>query len=231
MPSIKFKSLPADYQELISALRQHIAQSEKYVTDFERRHYNGTREKAVIYCLCHAIDLAKGSLATALAELPDSLTTLSRAILETLFWARYVTLSTENAQEFTDGTINEMKRIGRKNINAGYARILDIKTNDDKTSEVLNSPLMKDIPKRVSMEKAAELGGLERVYTNIYGILSMIAHGRAFNLRTKSDNKEELYASVSAALGALECIEVITSDWIIYRKQTSRETLFQLLGA
>src|SRR5687768_14702655 len=109
MPKINFKPVPTDYQELISALKKRIEQSEKYIADFERRHHNGTREKAVIYCLCHAVDLAKGCLATALAELPDSLTTLSRAALETLFWTRYVTMSEENAQEFADSTVNEIK--------------------------------------------------------------------------------------------------------------------------
>src|SRR6266508_5064430 len=184
MSSIKFKPLPTDLQEVISALREHISQSEKDFADFENRHYNGIREKAVIYCLQHAIDLAKVCLITVNEGLPDSLTTLSRAILETLFWVRYVTLSKENAQEFVDSTINEMKRAARKNLNAGYAKIHDRETGEDKTKEILDSALMKDIPKRVSIENAAQQGGLERVYTNVYGFISMIAHGRAYNLST-----------------------------------------------
>ena len=230
MPEVNFKPLPSDYQELISAFKKRIEQSEKYIADFEHRHYNGTREKAVIYCLRHAVDLAKGCLSTALAELPDSLTTLSRASLETLFWARYVTMSQENAQEFTDSTTNEMKRVSRKNLNAGYAKVYDVKSNSDKTKEFLASSLMKDIPKRVSIETAAQLGGLERVYTNIYGFISMIAHGRAFDLRTKPNDKDEIYASISAALGALQGTEIIAADWIIHRKQTPREILVQILG-
>jgi len=230
MPEINFKPLPDDYQELIFAFKKRIKQSEKYIADFENRYYNGTREKAVIYCLRHGVDLAKGCLATALAELPDSLTTLSRASLETLFWVRYVTMSKENAQEFADSTINEMKRVSRKNLKAGYAKVYDIKTKDDKTKEILGSPLMKDIPKRISIETAAQLGGLERVYTNVYGFLSMTAHGRAFDLKTKPDNKDEIYASLCAALGALQGTEIITADWIIHRKQTPRETLIEMLG-
>jgi len=230
MPEVNFKPLPTDYQELISALKKHIELSEKYITDFESYHFNRTREKAVIYCLRHVVDLAKGGLATSLAELPDSLTTLSRASLETLFWARYVTISNENAQEFTDSTLNEMKRTSRKNLIAGYAKVYDIKTNNDKTKEILNSPLMKDIPKRVSIETAAQLGGLERVYTNLYGFISMVAHGRAFELRTKPDNKDEIFASTSATLGALQCVEIISADWIIHRIQTPKETLIQILG-
>ncbi len=231
MPSAdQFKPLPLDYQELIAALNQLVAEGERYAADFEHRHYNGVREKAVVYCLHHALDLAKGCLATAADGLPDSLTTLSRAILETLFWTRYVTLSKESAQEFTNSPIQEMKRTVRKNPTAGYARVVDTNTKQDKSDEILNSEMMKGIPPRISIEGAAKAGGLERVYTNIYGLISMIAHGRAFGLRTKSESKDELYASISAALGALECIEVIASDWITHRKQTPKETLTRLLG-
>lgn len=230
MSSINFKSLPADYQELISALEQHIAESEKCAADYKHRHFNRIRERAIIYCLLHGIDLAKGCLNTALEELPDSLTTLSRAMLETLVWIRYVSISEENAKEFTDSTLSEIKRIVRKNINSKNARIIDENTRKDRTSEFQNSVSMKDITKRISLESAAEQGGLEGLYTVLYGFSSMIAHGRAFNIQTPPDSDDDIYSNVCLALGLLECIEVITSDWIIHRKQTSRETLSRLLG-
>lgn len=230
MPEVNFKPLPGDFQELVSAFMKHVEQSERYIADFERCQYNGTREKAVIYCLRHAVDLAKGCLAIAKAELPDSLTTLRRAVLETFFWARYVTMSEENAQEFADSTMNELKRITRKNLTAGYAKIYGIKIKDDQTKEFLNSSVMKTIPKRISLEKAAELGGLKHVYTIVYGFDSMIAHGRAFDLRTESDIKSELCSSISEALGAFQGVEIITADWIIHRKQTPRETLVRMFG-
>jgi hypothetical protein len=112
----QFKPLPTDYQELVAAFKQHIAQGERQAADFERRHYNRVREKAVVYCLQHALDLAKGCLVISAEELPDSLTTLSRAILETLFWTRYVSLSEANALEFTNSSIHEMKRTSRKTL-------------------------------------------------------------------------------------------------------------------
>jgi len=226
----QLKPLPSDYQELIAAFKQHIAQAERHAADFERRHYNKVREEAVVYCLPHALDLAKGSLAAAEKKLPDSLTTLSRALLETLFWIRYATLSEENAQEFADSYIHELKRTARKNLAAGYAHVTDINTQQDRSGEILNSEMMKAIPKRVSIVDAAKAGGLERVYTNVYGFVSMIAHGRAFGLRRGPEVTDELYASISAALGTLECIEVIAYDWIAHRKQTPQETLMRLLG-
>jgi len=231
MPSNKqFRPLPPDYESLISSFNEHITQGERDAKDFEKRHFNGIREKAIVYCLQHGVDLAKGCLATAVQELPDSTTTLSRAIFETLFWARYVAISTENAQEFTNAPFHEMKRTARKNLKAGYARVSHIETREDKTEEILKSDFMKDIPQRISIENAAKAGGLERVYTNIYGFISMTAHGRAINLRTKEEVKTELYSSVSAALGAFQCIELIAFDWISHRKQTEKETLVRILG-
>jgi hypothetical protein len=229
MPKVNFQPLPVDRSELIASLKTHIEQSEKSIIDFEHRHYNGTREKAVIYCLRHVIDLAKGCIATAELELVDSLVTLSRACLETLFWARYVTISKEHAQEFVESTLNELKRVARNNMRAGYLRVRGKISDDDKTKEILSLMLNEKIPDRIAIKKAADLGGLERIYTNIYGYISMIAHGRAFGIKTKSENQAEIYASLGVTLGALQGVEMITIDWIVSRKQTSEETLTRIL--
>jgi hypothetical protein len=230
MKKVVFKPLPKDLQESISALTEIVDQCEKDITDFDSRHFNGPREEAVIYCLRHSVDLSKGCLALTIGELPDSLTTLSRALLDTFFWARYITMSPETAQEFIDSTNNELKRIARKNLVAGYAKVIDNKTNDDKSEQFLNSPLMKDIPKRIQINEAARIGGLEKLYSNIYGFDSMIAHGRAFDLLLTPNVKDVMYTSVCAALGALEGVDIITADWIISRKQTPKETLVNILG-
>jgi hypothetical protein len=230
MKEVVYKSRPADFQGSISALKEIIDQSEKDIADFELRHLNGVREEAVMYCLRHAIDLSKGCLATTREKLPDSLTTLSRALLDTFFWVRYITISTENAQEFIDSSTNELKRIARKNLVAGYAKVIDNKNNDDKSEEFLNSSLMKDIPKRMRVDEAARIGGLEQVYSKIYGFDSMIAHGRAFDLLLTQNVYDVMYTSVCAALGALEGVDIITADWITNRKQTPKETLVKILG-
>jgi hypothetical protein len=230
MTQIKFKPLPKELPEVILAHKVLINRIEKLLPDFAKRHFNGPREKAVIYCLSHAIDLGKGCLLTVNEELPDSLTTLLRAILDTLFWARYVTLSNENAQEFADSTLNELKRISRKNIHAGYLKVYDTRTNADKTTDFINRKTLNDINRRVSIETIAKLGGLEPVYTVLYGHISMVAHGRAYDLRDNTKIKDDLYVNLCATVGILQCIEAITSDWITFRKQTSLEMISEILG-
>jgi hypothetical protein len=225
-----YNELPDDLPGVISALKYHIGWAERLAKDFQKRHYNAKREKAVIYCHLRALDLAKGSLACAEAALPDSLTLLCRALLETLFWARYVTLSKENAQAFEDATTAQLKRSARKNLAAGYARVVDTSTQEDRTAEFLDSVTMKGIPKRVRIEDAAEAGGLGRLYTNVYGFISMYAHGTAFGLLPDSETPSQVYASASTALGTLECINLLASEWIVNRRITDASTLTRLLG-
>ena len=224
------KPLPEDIDGLIAGLKQHISLGEKNIKDFQKRYYNGIQENAVIYCLEHGVDIGKGCLTTSIAKLPDSLTTLSRALVEAFIWSRYVTLSKENAQEFSDGTIQEMARIARKNIKSGYARIVKTSTHEDASENFLNLPQMKSIPQRLRIEDAARASGLERLYTQIYGFISLYAHGKGFGINKESDVTRRLYTSLSTALGTLECINLIASDWIVYRKQTPMEMLNMLIG-
>lgn len=222
--------LELDFQAVLKQVKQHTAQTKKLGQELHGRSEPTDRDKAILYCIEHAVDLALGCAAVAAQELPDSTTTLSRALLETLIWTRYVTLSENNAQEFLGSYLEELKRTARKNLSVGYAHIYERRTKADKTAEFLRSERMKNIRPRISIESAAKAGGLEKAYTAIYGFISMVAHGRACGLRHQSEAKEDLFASLSAALGAIECIEVMATSWLLARQQTPKETLTILLG-
>ncbi len=220
----------SDVQELKSEFSQHIGRAEQDVEDFQQRRLEGVQENAVTYCLRHAIDLSKGCLLSVDANLPDSSATLGRAILETLFWARYVTLSKENAQEFADSMVNELKRLARKNLKAGLASITDAATDQDRSEEILNSSLLKDVPRGSSIESVAKAGGLGHIYTMIYGFESMIAHGKALGLENTLHSEDRFFSVLSAAFGYFQCVELITLDWMEHRKVTSQELLQRVLG-
>jgi hypothetical protein len=226
----KFKPLPSEYSDAVAALKQLTERSEKLCSDFDRRTYNRDREKALLYCYHRALDLAKGCLEISSDELPESLITLTRALIEALIWTRYITLSEENANNFINSPLHEMKRVARKNLVAGYAHIYDRKSNEDRTTEIMDSELMRIIPPRITIEKAAKAAGLERLYTNIYGFMSMSAHGITYGIEIGKDIKTDLYASICTAIGALECIEVISNEWITNRKHVRNEILSHLLG-
>jgi hypothetical protein len=225
-----FAPLPIGCPEAISNFRQLVARGERELADYECGHNGGIRERTAIYCFRHALDIANGCLQAALAGLPDSTTTLTRAMLEALIWSRYVTLSDKNAQDFADGMKHELLRIVKKNVVAGNARIVHDKSGDDMTGEVLDKLSKNRVSGRLSIEKAAEASGLDRVYATVYGFMSIVAHGKGYDLRAEADSGPEIYSDICLAIGALECIEIITHDWLTHARLASEETLTQILG-
>jgi hypothetical protein len=231
MPSVvDLKNSPNRIIILSEALLKHINSMEKLLNTFLPLNTRGVQENALIYCMSHSIDIGKGCHIAVTNALPDSSTTLTRAMIETLIWSRYVTQSLNNAVEFRDSYLNELRRTTRKNLSAGYARIVEKATGKTITDSFLESDIMQDIPKRVSIEAAAKSTGLGQVYSTLYGFLSMIAHGRAAGMRKDAAIEVELYASLSAALGSLECIEQIAQDWFVNHKSTPCEVLSGYLG-
>jgi hypothetical protein len=58
----------------------------------------------------------------------------------------------------------------------------------------------------------------------------MYAHGITFGLLPDTEIPSQTYASASASLGALECTNLLTYEWIVSRKITDASTLTRLLG-
>jgi Family of unknown function (DUF5677) len=230
MDPSKFTPLPSEYSDVITALKKLTERGDRLCSDFDKRLYNRDREKALLFCYRRALDLAKGCLEISSKELPESLITLTRALIEALIWARFITLSEENAHNFINSPLNEMKRTMKKNLAAGYAHIFDRNSNEDKTKVIMESEEIKKIPHRLTIEKAARDSGLIRLYTMLYGFMSMSAHGITYGIDIRKDVKTDLYASLCTAVGALECIEAITNEWITNRKHLSDEILSHLLG-
>ena len=228
--NLVYKPLPEDLAQVVAALKSHIDLAEKNSKDYAARHFNGIQEEALVYCLEHATDIARACLLVCESKLPRALVILNRALLESLIWCRYVTISRESAQAFSDAAGDELKRTARRNLAAKFARIVDARTGEDKTAEILDSPMLSNIPRRLSLEDAARAGGLIRLYSAIYGFISIYAHGKAFGLSEDSDLDHELYMSLCSVLGALECINMIASDWIIDRTQTNQEILERILS-
>jgi hypothetical protein len=107
-------STPEDLKVEIDGLRYEIRVAKKSVPDFSKRHFNSTREKALIFCLQRSIDLAEGCDLLVEANLLSSVYVLTRGLLENLIWARWISLSDENAKIFTEAPTSELKRIAKE---------------------------------------------------------------------------------------------------------------------
>lgn len=229
MESVKDKSL-----EAIEHLREEVRISRRNIDDFGKRHFNGMRESAVIHCLKRAADIADGFILVAEATLVESANILERSLFEALVVTRWVTLSDVNAQTFSEGALNELKRILRKNLQSGNAKIFSRKGQGDKTAEFLHSEVMNGIPKRIRIEEIAKEAGLERIYTMYFGFQSLLVHGTSLGIKFDEGyvNGEEksLYIAVMAAGGFMYAINQTTRDWIVKREQTSMAEILRILG-
>jgi hypothetical protein len=217
-----------DLQVEIDGLRYEITNARKNASDFAKRHFSGTRENALVFCLQRAADIAKGCDLMGEARLLASLYTLTRGLLESLIWACWIVKSNENAQAFVDAPFNELKRIARKNLATGFARVKDKVTGEDKTEELLGSDWSKGIPSRLRIEEVAKSAALERIYTQLYGPLSMQAHGSVFEFELSSP-EEELLAVMALANVLMECINMVVKNWIVNRKRTSVTRIYAVL--
>lgn len=217
-----------DLQVEIDGLRYEITIARKNSRDFAKRHLNGFRENALVFCLGSAAGTAEGCDLLAEAKLLTPLYTLTRSLLESLIWVCWIVKSDENAQVFVEAATNELKRIARKNLATGSGRVTDKVTGEDKTEELLESDWSKGISRRLRIEELAKASGLERVYKLLYGPLSMQAHGTVFGLELGSA-EEELLGVMASSNVLLECINLVVKTWIVKRKQTSPTEIYTIL--
>ena len=222
-------SIEEDLQIEINGLRYEIKAAKKNIADYSKRHFNSTRENALIFCLQRAHDLAEGCNLLAETKLLTPVYALTQGLLESLIWVRWIALSNENAQAFVDTTANELKRIARKNLATGHAKVVDRVTHEDKTRELLQSAWAKGISPRLKIEDAAKAAGLERLYTQMYGPLSMQTHGTAFGFELKTSVDEEMVSILAVANVSMESINLVVKNWIVERKLTMVSDIYDVL--
>lgn len=177
-----------------------------------------------------ATDIAEGCLLVAESHLVASLGTLTRGLLESLFWTYWIAQSNENAQTYQNLGVNELKRIMRKNLATGYGKVVDKETQENKSQEILESPEIKSVPKRSGIEDIPSGAGLERLYTQIYGSMSMEAHGSTFGIWSEEDLDEKVFALLASANVFMECINLMVKNWMVDRKPTAVTDIYGTLG-
>src|SRR5689334_17575969 len=205
-------------QQELDLLKRDIETAKRYVADFKKRHFNRIREQAIIYCLERAVDVAEGCVLATESKLVTTLQILDRSMIECLLWIYWVAKSEENAKQFKEASIGEVKRLIRKGLKVTHHVVIkDVKTGKDKSPEFLESPFMKDVPQRLKIEDIAKQTGLEELYT-LYGLISIFVHGNAFELNANKSIEEALYAFVTSTGAYMECINKVAYSWIVHRQ-------------
>lgn len=125
------------------------------------------------------IEYAKGALALSREDLPAAMATLERAVLEQVIAIRWATLSPDNALRLKDAALEEMARLVRNLIAGPHGRIVRRSTGEDATAEFQAQAAMVHARRPPRFDIMAREAGLERLYAQLYGMLSLIAHGNA----------------------------------------------------
>lgn len=217
----------ADLQNELEGLKYEIQVAKSKLPDYASRQSNTEKEKALIYCLTRAIELSEGCEICAKENLLTPQYLLTRGLLESLIWVCWITKSNENAQIFSDTARNENKRLARKNLETGTGKVVDKVTNENKTQELLKSEWVKDIRPRLTIGKAAKDVGLDKLYTELYGFLSIFAHG--IMIETHANTKDDMVDVLASASVFMECVNLVVKNWITNRKQTPVKDLFAIL--
>lgn len=220
-------NIDTDLKNELDGLDYEIQVAKRNLPDYSNRHFNTEREKALIFSLRRAVELSDGCLLCAKQGLLAPIYVMTRGLFESLIWVCWITKSSENAREYIDATKNELKRIARKNLETGHGRVVDIETEEDKTQELLKSDWKKDIRPRLRIEQAAKDVGLGKLYTQMYGFLSIFAHG--IMLESNASTKEDMSNILAVANVLMECINLVVSNWIVSRKQIPIKEIYAKL--
>lgn len=220
--------ISSDLQIELEGLEYEIQTAKNRLPDYSARHFNTHREYALMECFRRAVELSEGCILCTKANLIEPQYILTRGLIERLIWVCWITKSNENAQNFIDAAEKEFKRRTRITLNTGHGRVTDTTTHEDKTQELLNSEWVKDIQPRMKIYEIAKDVGLEKLYIQIYGPLSIYAHG--YMLESLADVKDENVSVLAAANGTMACINLVVKNWIVSRHQAPMKEIYAILG-
>jgi Family of unknown function (DUF5677) len=225
MPSIMDVS-----EDWIVVLERVTQRAKDTSENFDKRRLDTVREKALDYCLNRGLDICQACILSAKAGLTESLWVLDRSLFESLLWARWVSLSDKNAEEYAAMGKNEYKRMVKKNLEAGTVNIVSKSSGANHSQDVLNKLRLENMPKRKMFEKIAVEAGFASVYTTTYGISSLHSHGEAFGVDNPDTTITANNASVAMAIGFIQCIELIAKDWILANQISSQDIIDRIIG-
>ncbi len=185
-----------------------------------------------LHRLMFACESATGCVLLAKTNLSVPLGTVARSLFEAVISTCWASLSDENAKYAADSEMPEMLRIMRLNLTKGRAEIVHDETGAIETNAVLNHPFMKEARRPKQLATMADEAGLRSVYDQLYGMLSMQAHGSAVKMiaKTQMEGNRPVYEYMSLVRGCVKCVHLIAVNRIRGKKQTPKSELESILG-
>jgi hypothetical protein len=235
--SLKKTDPRMEFENNLKELKLRIDLSTEILHDIEGRHLNGECERALIFCLKRAIEIARTVIFASENHFLDSSYVLDRALLDTLFLSHWIAMSEENAKQFYEYGLLDRKRMTLALLDAGYWEVIRKSTGKVHTDEF--TQLLKEEPvgaglnfkSRLNTKSIAETSGLLKLYILEYGIASTEGHGLSFGFRL-SDEEENLqcYRLLRSSSARLKCIALIAIDRAKRRRTLDPEKILKILG-
>lgn len=180
--------------------------------------------------LCRAAELVQGAAALGAIQNAACLGILGRCLLEQLITVLWAIRSLENAKTHQNAAKTELAKALKINLKAGKAKIKNMHSGEDATTEFLETEQMKNIPKRKSVEELAREADVSDLYTVFYRFMSLETHGHHGELKddldanTLSEMHLQSIGAISRAIGQA-CVW-----WLLHRSWPDNESIRDVLG-
>ena len=161
---------------------------------------------------------------------PTALGVLARAHLEALIQMLWVTLSSENAVELSQGRSNEVVRMARINMQSGKLRVVNKITGGDETKKFLSDDRMKIKSRRKSVEAYAEEAGVKDLYNVFYRFMSLDVHGHNTDAVPETSDWQLTAMHLQGIGGLTQALGHTGIRWLLHRQRPTNEELRALLG-
>ena len=143
------------------------------------RYASATSEqyKILSHLIKRVIELGEGCFLVSAFETPSFV--LYRVICEYFLLIMWVSLSEDNAIEYSKIPAAQLKKFMRINLEKKHGRLVDRVTGEDRTEQVLKERSAEKLAAR-RIEQIAEACGQVKLYDIVYRMTSLYVHGNTF---------------------------------------------------
>lgn len=220
--------MPTRKDKQLDKLQRQIGELKARIALPAYTNASGERCQILGYFLSRALQMSEASDLVGRANLGTPLVVLMRVLCEDLFLCLWVSLSEQNAAEYSSAVTSEMARIIRIMLKSGRGQIRNRLTHEVKTDEFMPH-LDQFKADRVHIDQLAEKLGLGKVYDLVYRLPSMEVHGKVFG-RPSWNEEKGILAALSAIVSLVKTIGLIADNRVLRNRTTTADEIIHLLA-
>jgi hypothetical protein len=219
--------MPSTIEKPLGHLQRHIEELKASLALPAYESAAGKQSQILGHFLSRALQMSEASNLICRAKLGTPLFVLTRVLCEDLFLCQWVSLSENNAAEYSSAVISGGAKMIGVLLRKDRGQIVDRSTREVKTDEFM--PHLDNFKAdRVHIEQLAGRLVLSKVYDLVYRPFSMEVHGKVFGLPSTSE-QEPLYAALSAIVSLVKSIGLIADNRVLRNQTTKPDEILHVL--